>query len=254
MADLISAFAFLRYNQPFKAQHPKNPSWEIASRLPEYLPPYRVRAGKQPPVDLPPVRILVHPEAIRVNYQTVRGLVPQLWETDGTKRRIDAAIHIGMAGPAPVYSIERRGHRDGYVLKDVDGELLKDQERRLREGEDWVWHGLPKELETELDLDDVLARWRGHSPVRLFCPLFSFLSSGGAPRNLPLLKLTASFLRRDSISGFPRMRADTCVTSSTTQASASFGKPMNTEGLCSCTCRLPARMKMWRRGWNLLCN
>lgn len=116
------------------------------------------------------MRILVHPEAVRVNYQTVRGLVPRLWDLGGDKRRIDVAIHIGMAGPAMAYSVERRGHRDGYALKDVDGELLKDQDRRLREGKDWVWHNMPKEMETDFDLDDVLGRWKKHSPVSLCCP------------------------------------------------------------------------------------
>ncbi|KAK1769410.1 putative pyroglutamyl peptidase type I [Phialemonium atrogriseum] len=152
---------------PFKEQHPVNPSWEIASRLPDYLPPIRAKTAhpsSSSAAPLPPVRILVHPEAIRVNYQTVRGLVPRLWDLGGDKRRIDVAIHIGMAGPAMAYSVERRGHRDGYALKDVDGELLKDQDRRLREGEDWVWHGMPKEMETDFDLDDVLGRWKKHSP------------------------------------------------------------------------------------------
>lgn len=135
--------------------------------MPNYLPPYRVK-GAKPSVELPPVRILVHPEPVRVNYQTVRGLVPQLWQLDETKSRIDAVIHIGMAGPAPTYSLERRGHRDGYALKDVDGELLKDQDRRLKEGKDWVWHGMPKEIETDLDLDDILDRWTRHSPVSPF--------------------------------------------------------------------------------------
>ncbi len=116
---------------------------------------------------LPPVRLLVHPEAIRVNYQVVRELVPTLWDLDGTQCRpkIDIAIHVGMAGPRQQFVIERRGHRDGYAMKDVDGEFLKDQERRVKEGKNWIWDGTPKELETDLDLDDVLARWKGHCPV-----------------------------------------------------------------------------------------
>lgn len=122
---------------------------------------------------LPPVRILVHPEPVRVNYQTVRGLVPQLWSHSeggeaGNGRRIDLAIHIGMAGPAMMYCIERRGHRDGYGLKDVDGEFLRDEDRRLREGKDWIWEGMPREIETDFDLDDVLKRWKGNSPVSIF--------------------------------------------------------------------------------------
>jgi len=152
---------------PFKENFPLNPSWAIASQLPEYLPPLRPKAvGTAAASKLPPVRVLVHPEPIRVNYQTVRALVPSLWDLEGKsgRPRIDLAIHIGMAGPRPMYQLERRGHRDGYAMKDVDGEYLRDQERHASEGEDWIWHGMPKELETDLDLDDVLERWKKYSP------------------------------------------------------------------------------------------
>jgi len=119
---------------------------------------------------LPVVRLFVHPEPVHVGYQAVRELVPKLWHLDDlseTKPRIDLVIHIGMAGPDSMWQIERRGHRDGYAMKDVDGEFLRDQERRRKEGKDWVWDGVPAELETELDLDDVLQRWKRHSPVGL---------------------------------------------------------------------------------------
>ncbi|KAK1600204.1 uncharacterized protein LY79DRAFT_10778 [Colletotrichum navitas] len=160
---------------PFKAQYPVNPSWEIARSLPAYLPPLRARNPKEHPLasfsfssaaasrPLPPVRILVHPEAIRVNYMTVRALVPQFWDP-ATHPRVDAVVHIGMAGPRLFYSVERRGHRDGYTFPDVDGHRLEDDERRREEGDDWVWHGMPPEIETGLDLADVLERWKAHSP------------------------------------------------------------------------------------------
>lgn len=118
-----------------------------------------------------------------MNYQTVRGLVPKLWgdldnENENPagrdeKPKIDFAVHIGMAGPKLVYSIERRAHRDGYAMKDVDGEFLRDQDRKLREGQKWVWHGEPPELLTDFDLDDVLVRWKGHSPVGFSLHSFS---------------------------------------------------------------------------------
>ncbi|KAK3941499.1 putative pyroglutamyl peptidase type I [Diplogelasinospora grovesii] len=163
---------------PFKKDYPVNPAWEIASRLRDYLPPVRAKKPYSPsdPI-LPPIRLLVHPEPVRVNYQVVRGLVPELWNLDSKEdaegntngwgpkpTKIDFAIHIGMAGPRPFYCIERRGHRDGYALKDVDGEFLGDQNRRVKEGKDWVWDGVPKELLSDLDVDDVLERWKKHSP------------------------------------------------------------------------------------------
>lgn len=157
---LVTGFA------PFRAQYPKNPSWEIASRLPAYLPPLQpkdpsTRDGPR----LPEVRIVVHPEPIHVNYKFVRQLVPRLWDEERQNGgRYDAVIHIGMAGPRDVYRIERRGHRDGYKSKDVDGEKLGDQDEEGVHEEGWYWEGMPEELQTELDVDDILQRWQSHSP------------------------------------------------------------------------------------------
>jgi hypothetical protein len=210
-------------SQPFKKDYPVNPSWEIVRGLPDWLPPLRAKTvtstpvapapapgpDHPAPVTIPPVRLLIHPEPIRVNYTVVRDLVPKLWhlhpppassddnpdatttaaavtaatataapapEGEQPHRRppkIDLAIHVGMAGPRAYYSIERRGHRDGYVMPDVDGRFLReDDERRARRGEAWVWEGVPAELETALDLGDVLSRWRGWAPV---CIFFLFL-------------------------------------------------------------------------------
>ncbi|KAF4978292.1 hypothetical protein FZEAL_5303 [Fusarium zealandicum] len=148
---------------PFREQYPVNPSWEIAKGLPSHLPPLRAKDpnSRHAAAVLPKVRILVHPEPIRVNYQVVRGLVPTLYEVY-QGRRVDMVIHIGMAGPRPFYCVERRGHRDGYKHTDVDEEKPDEEEER-KPGSDWPWHGLPEELETDLDADDVVARWQGHS-------------------------------------------------------------------------------------------
>ncbi|KAH8884533.1 putative pyroglutamyl peptidase type I [Thozetella sp. PMI_491] len=152
---------------PFKKEFPLNPSWAIAEQLPEYLPSVRAKgphASSAP--RLPPVRILVHPEPIRVNYMTVRELVPTLWDLEGKRGqpKIDIAVHIGMAGPELEWQLERRGHRDGYALKDVDGEFLRDQNRKLKEGKNWVWDGVPAELLTDVNVEDVFARWKKYSP------------------------------------------------------------------------------------------
>lgn len=109
----------------------------------------------------------MHPQPIRVNYKVVRALVPAFWDTY-RGRKIDIAVHIGMAGPRPMYQIERRGHRDGYEFPDVDGEKL--DEEKEKSGGEWVWDGMPEELETELDLDDVLERWQGYSAVSVLSP------------------------------------------------------------------------------------
>ncbi|KAI1386984.1 peptidase [Hypoxylon trugodes] len=153
---------------PFKEQYPVNPAWEITSSLPDYLPPNRAkdpassRSSDAPP--LPAVRILKH-GPVRVNYEVVRDTVPKLW--DNTERKLDYVIHIGMAGPQHVYAIERRGHRDGYDKKDVDGELLGDEQRRKREGDKWIWNDVPAELLTDLDIDSIHQKWVEYSPDNL---------------------------------------------------------------------------------------
>ncbi len=81
------------HRQPFEAEHPRNPSWEIAATLPAYLPQGRPAGPTPAPAPgLPPVRILVHPQPVRVSYAAVRDAVPGLW--DG--RRVDFAVHMGM--------------------------------------------------------------------------------------------------------------------------------------------------------------
>ncbi|RDA87343.1 hypothetical protein CP532_2662 [Ophiocordyceps camponoti-leonardi (nom. inval.)] len=174
-------------SHPFGDHQAVNPSWEIAKRLPAELPPTE-EGG-------PRVRIIVYPEPIRVSYRTVRKLVPTLWDDDdddddeekkeeekkeeekgGKKRRrhIDAAIHIGMAGPRAIYQLERRAHRSGYRNLDVDGALPEDDDedtddddddddkKQDDETKDQKSKG-PAELTTELNLEDTLARWRNLS-------------------------------------------------------------------------------------------
>ncbi|KAI6717251.1 hypothetical protein PZA11_005426 [Diplocarpon coronariae] len=146
---------------PFRAQNPVNPSWEIAKGLPPFLTPPRLSISNVSAIaKVVPVRILVHPEPVKVAYKEVRELVPRLWEG----RKIDYAIHIGMASGRKFYSVERRGHRDGYSMKDVDHKLLGDAERRKLEGDDWIWNGMPEELLSSVDVDDVWNRWRSALP------------------------------------------------------------------------------------------
>ena len=143
------------------------------------------------------MRIVVYPEPVRVNYQTVRRLVPRLWEgrsdkgdsstkqpssssslssssssppapdTDAGRNfvppaRIDLLLHIGMAGPRLHYALERVGRRDGYYLRDVDDQLLGDTAAD-RADPQWEWYGVPAALESDLDLDAVLQRWRDYT-------------------------------------------------------------------------------------------
>ncbi|CAJ2513411.1 Uu.00g015300.m01.CDS01 [Anthostomella pinea] len=151
---------------PFKEQYPVNPSYEIAASLPDYLPADRPKdPAHQSPASLPPVRIAKLPAAVRTSYAVAREIVPTIW--DDAEHTPDFVVHIGMAGPQLVYQLERRGHRDGYDKRDVDGRLLGDEERRRDQGDDWVWAGVPEELLTDLDVEDVHRRWVERSPKNL---------------------------------------------------------------------------------------
>lgn len=45
-------------------------------------------------------------------------------------------------------------------MKDVDHEFLGDESAQKNLGEEWIWHNLPHELLSSLDVDDVWKRWR----------------------------------------------------------------------------------------------
>lgn len=111
---------------------------------------------------MPPVRIVVHPEPIRVTYDAAHQIVPRLWDPafSGVPR-VDLVLHIGMASTRPQYVLETLGHRDNYKLGDLDSKLpVQDPSR-----DDWPWEGVPSQLMTELDAEDILKRWNAHLPV-----------------------------------------------------------------------------------------
>ncbi|KAK8910488.1 hypothetical protein QC760_001433 [Botrytis cinerea] len=124
---------------PFRAQYPINPSWEIASRLPRYVPTNVKNEGRhphaRPPINkpTPQIKIDTYGTPVHVGYKAVRELLPTLLD-DNTP---DYVLHIGMASGRPFYSCERRGHRDGYFMQDVDGKLLNDEYNKIKDGDDW---------------------------------------------------------------------------------------------------------------------
>ncbi|KAL5596784.1 hypothetical protein BROUX41_006532 [Berkeleyomyces rouxiae] len=155
---LVTGFA------PFRG-FPKNPAWEIADSLPEYLPP----ADPSPPspgeassatldTSFPLVRIVVYHKPIPVTYADVNAVVPTLWDAQARREHYDLAVHIGMAGAEILYKLEACAHRDGYIYKDADGQLLPEKPR-----EDWS--GLPAVLDTDVDVADVAERWKAHCPM-----------------------------------------------------------------------------------------
>ncbi|KAK4941270.1 hypothetical protein LTR10_018806 [Elasticomyces elasticus] len=124
-----------------------NPSWLIASALPDELYPITESAGKP----AYKIKLIIHNEAIRVSYSVVAEIMPTLI----AQYNPDYIVHIGMAGGRDCYSLETRGHRDGYRIKDVDcndgflaGEAV------------WKKEGVPDVLAVRWDELDVLSRWQ----------------------------------------------------------------------------------------------
>ncbi|KAI1610526.1 hypothetical protein EDD36DRAFT_421602 [Exophiala viscosa] len=123
-----------------------NPSWLIASALPDELYPTTESTGKP----AYKIKLIIHPSPVRVSYSVVAETMATLI----AQHNPDYIVHIGMAGGRDCYSLETRGHRDGYRIKDVDcndgflpGEAV------------WKKEGVPDVLSVRWDEADVLSRW-----------------------------------------------------------------------------------------------
>ncbi len=77
-------------------------------------------------------------------------VVPKLIATHNP----DFILHIGMAGGRDCYSLETRGHRDNYRIKDVE-----DSDGLIWGEQRWKREGIPEVLYVGWDDNDVLRRW-----------------------------------------------------------------------------------------------
>ena len=101
------------------------------------------------------IRLITHPDPIRVAYDDVRALVPALLSSYIST--VDLVLHIGMASGRAHYSLERLAHRDGYSKNaDVDGKRLAPN------AGDLDFPDCKHILTTTLEYDEVLA---GHGLV-----------------------------------------------------------------------------------------
>lgn len=97
------------------------------------------------------IHIVVHPEPVKVSYDTVDRLIPVLYGTGNDKGEAEAqaergglvehhegtsdydfVIHIGMAGPSSGYQLEMCARRSGYCREDVDGRLPRHHAHSFR--------------------------------------------------------------------------------------------------------------------------
>lgn len=130
---------------PFQEKFPVNPSFEITRLLPDYLPATSPHQSA--------VRIISYGSPVRVAYDEVRALVPQLHdEYSGT---VDLVLHIGMASGRKFYCAERYGHRDGYIKnKDLDGKMPPPDEGKT------IFGDCPATMTTSLDFDSLVMNWQ----------------------------------------------------------------------------------------------
>lgn len=99
------------------------------------------------------VRLITHPEPIRVAYNDVRTIVPALLSS--YVETVDLVLHIGMASGRPHYSLERLAHRDGYSKNaDVDGKRLAPDAGEVD------FPDCKHILTTTLEYDEVLSGWQ----------------------------------------------------------------------------------------------
>ncbi|KAH8597421.1 hypothetical protein B0O99DRAFT_617453 [Bisporella sp. PMI_857] len=126
----------------------RNPSWEIASRLPSHLPST---------FSSPAIRIILAPsgadgpEPIRVSYHDILSTVPPLLK----EHNPDIVLHMGLDEGRTFFGIEQGAQRDGYHQNlDLDRKVFTKIENRK------LWGKYPERLETMLDLRDVELRWK----------------------------------------------------------------------------------------------
>ena len=100
----------------------------------------------------PTVKIVVHPDPVRVSYTGASRLYPDLIAQYGDP---DFIVHFGVAGGRDHFALETLARRDGYVIKDVD-----DRDGRLAGEARWKAAGLPDVLRVGWNAEDVLLRWR----------------------------------------------------------------------------------------------
>jgi len=137
----------LTSRQRFQSITGDNQSFIVASLLPTHLPP--TSAYKTP------VNIIFHPYPIRVSYDEVSTLVPNLY--DAYHDKVDMVLHLGLTTTEQHYSLEETADRDGYdEYDDVDERKFTAQDGLNR------WPEGSETLKTTLDFDTIYNGWRSN--------------------------------------------------------------------------------------------
>ncbi|TVY39282.1 Pyroglutamyl-peptidase [Lachnellula subtilissima] len=117
-----------------------NPSFEITS----LLPPEISHKGLT-------IRLISHPEPLNTAYHSILTTIPQLLE----QHNPDIVLHIGLVVDRDYFAIEKSALRDGYqLLPDIARKVFTKAESKKK------WGKSLERLETTLDFDDVVDRWK----------------------------------------------------------------------------------------------
>ncbi|KAI0145207.1 hypothetical protein GGR57DRAFT_306767 [Xylariaceae sp. FL1272] len=115
----------------------RNPSWEIASRLPP---------------SLPGIQIIVPPAPIPVVYHQILSIAPKLIQDHDP----DIVLHIGVAVGRKYYAVEKSANRDAYNQHPDEAQrIITKAESKTVWGKDSA-----SKLVTGFDLDAVVASWK----------------------------------------------------------------------------------------------
>jgi pyroglutamyl-peptidase len=90
-------------------------------------------------------------EPLKAAYHDIANVVPKLLE----RHKPDIIIHVGLAADRGYFAIEKGADRDGY-------HQIPDEARKVftkAQGKK-AWGKSPDRLDSSIDLDDVLLRWK----------------------------------------------------------------------------------------------
>ena len=97
------------------------------------------------------IHVITQPEPLRAAYHYLFEVVPRLLE----QHKPDIVLYIGLAVERTYFAIEKGAERDGYhEFPDVDRKVFNKAETKS------AWGKSPPRLNSSLDLEDVLGKWR----------------------------------------------------------------------------------------------
>lgn len=126
--------------------HQVNPSYLISQQLPTTYYQH----------GLPQISFFVHPDPLEVSYNSIATLLPSLvLDSDGDT--YDLVLLLGLASRQEYFSIESCARREGYVRKDVRGQIP--------DADFWLHcTNIPSWLRPSIDLELLHQTWGQERP------------------------------------------------------------------------------------------